>query len=83
MAIKTKCKMSNVHVVSKPKFHDLSNGALVVAVSLILCAGKWIQTIHGNCAFIQPPFSAFRTGLTGKPSAPFEREESKIVEKKH
>jgi hypothetical protein len=35
--------MQNVHVVSKPEFHALSNGALVTAVSLILCTGKWIQ----------------------------------------
>jgi hypothetical protein len=34
---------------------------------------KMEETIHGNCACIQPPFSAVRTRLTGKPSAPFER----------
>jgi hypothetical protein len=32
--------MQNVHVVSKPKFHALSNGALVLVVNLILCTGK-------------------------------------------
>jgi hypothetical protein len=30
------------HVVSKPEFNVLSNGALAFAVSLILCTGKWI-----------------------------------------
>jgi hypothetical protein len=35
--------MQNVHVVSRPEFHALSNGALVTAVSLILCTGKWID----------------------------------------
>ncbi len=34
--------MQNVHVVSRPEFHVLSNGALVFPVSLILCTGKWI-----------------------------------------
>jgi hypothetical protein len=34
--------MQNVNVVSRP-FHVLSNGALVFAVSLILCTGKWIK----------------------------------------
>jgi hypothetical protein len=33
--------MQNVHVVSRPKFPVLSNGALPFAVSLILCTGKW------------------------------------------
>ncbi len=31
------------------------------------------KTIHGNCTYIQPPFSAYRTQLTGKPSTPLER----------
>jgi hypothetical protein len=29
--------------------------------------------LHGNCACIQPPFSAYRTQLTGKESVPFKR----------
>jgi hypothetical protein len=33
--------MQNVHVVSIPEFHALSNGALVFGVSHILCTGKW------------------------------------------
>ncbi len=48
--------------------HVLSNGALVLAVSLIL----WYKTIHRICACTQPTFSAYRTELAGKPSAPFE-----------
>jgi hypothetical protein len=35
--------MQYVHVVSRPKFHVLSNGAVVFDVTLILCAGKWIK----------------------------------------
>jgi hypothetical protein len=35
--------MQNVHVVSRPEFHVLSNGALAFAVRLILCTGKWIK----------------------------------------
>jgi hypothetical protein len=33
--------MQNAQVASIQKFHVLSNGALVFAVSLILCTGKW------------------------------------------
>jgi hypothetical protein len=35
--------MQNVNVVFKPGFPAFSNGALVFAVSLILCTGKWIK----------------------------------------
>jgi hypothetical protein len=31
------------------------------------------KILHGICACIQHPFSAVRTALAGKPSAPFER----------
>jgi hypothetical protein len=31
------------------------------------------EAIHGNCACIQPAFSAVRTQFTGNPSASFER----------
>ncbi len=34
---------------------------------------KMDKTIHGNCAYAQPAFSAYKTRLRGKPSAPFER----------
>jgi hypothetical protein len=34
---------------------------------------KMEETLHGNCTCSQPPFSSYRTGLTGKQSAPFER----------
>jgi hypothetical protein len=35
--------MQNFHVVSRPKFHVISNGALGFGASLILCTGKWIK----------------------------------------
>jgi hypothetical protein len=35
--------MQNFHAVSIPEFPALSNGALVFAVSLILCTGKWTK----------------------------------------
>jgi hypothetical protein len=35
-----KHSMQNSHFVSRPKFHVLSNGALVFEVSLILCIRK-------------------------------------------
>jgi hypothetical protein len=63
--------MQNVHVVSRPKFHALSNGELVFC-----CKSNIIyvqETIHGSSACIQPPNSATKTQLTGKQSAPFER----------
>jgi hypothetical protein len=35
-------QMENVHIVSRPEFLVLSNGALVFDVShMILCTGKW------------------------------------------
>jgi hypothetical protein len=41
---------------------------------------KMEQTLHGSCASIQPPFSAYRTGLKGKQSAPFERALNNVLE---
>jgi hypothetical protein len=38
-----KKKMQNAHVVSRPKCHALSNGALIFAASSVLCTGKWMQ----------------------------------------
>ncbi len=35
--------MQNVHVVSRPEFQVLSNGAIGLGVSLVLCTGKWIE----------------------------------------
>jgi hypothetical protein len=35
--------MQNVHAVSRPKCHALSNGAIVSTVSKILCTGKRIK----------------------------------------
>jgi hypothetical protein len=38
--------MQNVHVVSRPRFHALSNGALYLVVSIILCiTGKWVKLV--------------------------------------
>ncbi len=57
-------------------FNVLSNGALVFAVSLILCLGKWIKLFTETGICIQPQFSfhfAFSTQLTEKISAAFER----------
>jgi hypothetical protein len=69
-----KNKMQNVNVFSTTKFHALFNGAIVFAVSLILYSGKWIgTTIHQNCDCFQPPISAYRTQITRKQNAPFER----------
>jgi hypothetical protein len=66
--------MENIHVVSIPEFPALSNGALVLAVSLIcIMYRKMEETLHGNCACTQPPFSAPRTQHAGKQSPPFER----------
>ncbi len=31
------------------------------------------KTIRRSCAFVQPPFSAYGTQATRKPSGPFER----------
>jgi hypothetical protein len=54
--------------------HALSNGALVSAVSLILCTGKWRKLFAETVLVcIQPPFLAVRTQLRGKTSAPFEK----------
>jgi hypothetical protein len=41
---------------------------------------KMDKTIHGNCACIQPLFSAYRTELSGKPSVPFERAKNSSLE---
>jgi hypothetical protein len=37
--------MQNVNIVTRPKFHVISNGGLVFGVSLILilCRGKWTK----------------------------------------
>ncbi len=60
--------MQNVHVLSRPVFNVISNGALVFAVSLILWTGKWIQLFTETFACIQPAFSPFSHF-----SAPFEK----------
>ncbi len=56
------------------KFNVISNGALVFAlIKSNIMYRKMDKTIHRNCACILPPFSAYRTQLTGKPIAPFEK----------
>jgi hypothetical protein len=63
--------MQNAHAVSRPESPVLSNGALVSALSLIICRyRKMDKTIHGNWVCIQSAFSAYRTQFTEKPSAP-------------
>jgi hypothetical protein len=37
--------MQNVSVVSRPKMYVLSNGAIIFAVSLKLCKGKWTKLL--------------------------------------
>ncbi len=37
--------MQNVHVASRPELNVLSNGALVLAVSLIVSTVKWIRLL--------------------------------------
>ncbi len=41
---------------------------------------KMEETLQGNCACIQPPFSAARIARAGKQSAPFERAENPGLE---
>jgi hypothetical protein len=45
--------MQNSNDISIPKAHALSNGGLVFAVSLILCAGKYIRTGTGYSAYVR------------------------------
>jgi hypothetical protein len=46
--IKSKDKCKSFHGVSAPKFRALSTGALLFAISLILCTGKWIELFREN-----------------------------------
>jgi hypothetical protein len=41
---------------------------------------KMEETLHGNCACMQPQFSAVRIALAGKQSPPFERAENSSLE---
>jgi hypothetical protein len=64
----------NANAISRPKCHVLSNGALVFAVSIIFCTGKLIKLFAETAlACIQPPFSAYRTQITGNQIARFKR----------
>jgi hypothetical protein len=53
-----KTKIQNFHIDSRPELYVLSNGVLVFGVSHIIMYRKMDKTIHGNCASIQPQFSA-------------------------
>jgi hypothetical protein len=65
--------VKNVHVVSRP-FHAHSNGLIGFSVSQILCTGKWLKLFTETDLVFNPYlFSAYRTELTGKPRARFER----------
>jgi hypothetical protein len=37
--------MQSVNVVSRAKFHVISKGVFGLALSLILCTGKWIELV--------------------------------------
>jgi hypothetical protein len=63
---KNKNEMQNVHVVSRPTFYVLSNGALVFHVSLILCTGKWIQLLTETLLAINLHFQHIGLNLQGK-----------------
>ncbi len=56
--------MQNDRVVSRPVFHALSNGALVFAVSRILCTGKWRKLFTETLLAFNLTFSAYMTQLT-------------------
>jgi hypothetical protein len=64
--------MQNVSIVSRPKFHALSNGDIVCAVSLILCTGKWIKLFTEAALPSNLHFQHSGTQLTGKPNASFK-----------
>ncbi len=54
--------MQNINTVSRPKLDVIFNGVLCFALSQIFCEivqkNEW--NYHGNCACIQPAFSAYR-----------------------
>ncbi len=47
----------------RPQFHVLSNGALVFAVSLILCTKKWVK-LFAKTVIAFNSILAYRTDLT-------------------
>jgi hypothetical protein len=55
--------MQNVHVVSRPGFHALSNGALLTAVSHILCTGKWMKLFRETWLAINLHFQHIELNL--------------------
>jgi hypothetical protein len=54
------------HVISVPKFHVLSNGALLSAISLILCTGKMIKLFTETVLGAFKVHFQHKTRLTGK-----------------
>ncbi len=68
--------MQNVSAISRQKFDVIANGVTCFCCKSNIMYRKMDKTIHENCACIQPEFSAYRTQLRGKPSAPFERSEN-------
>jgi hypothetical protein len=55
IAVKLK-QIQNFHVVSRPEFPVLSNGAHVFGVNIMY--RKMEETLHGNCACTQLQFKA-------------------------
>jgi hypothetical protein len=68
--------MQNVHVVSRPKFHVLSNGALVFGVSLILCDGKWRKHFRKTVFGFNVYFKHIRLNLQENQVRIFEEAEN-------
>ncbi len=64
--------MLNVHAVSRPTFHVLSNGGLGFGVSPILRTRKWIKLFTETLLAFNPDFQ-YIAQLAGKSSDPFER----------
>jgi hypothetical protein len=69
--------MQNVHVVSRPKFHVFSNGALVFGVSLILAYREMDSTIYGRRACVNLRFQ--HIGLNLQENQVHHSKESKIM----
>jgi hypothetical protein len=66
--------MQNVHAISRPVSHVLSNGALAFAVSQILCTVKWRKPFTKTVSAFNLHFQhMYMTQLTGKQSPPFEK----------
>ncbi len=76
--------MQNVHVASGTGFHALSNGRLVLAVSLILryvSSGKWRKLFTEAVLALKLNFQQLGLNLRGKPRVPFERAQNACLER--